>query len=325
MRKPTAILLILFAVVLTACSSSTGKDSPTNTYIPEPIDETVAEKHEEAFDPYATENRSDVADSYFEKHAGVDYGTVEKDVTYYSTVAGDNKQCNVLLPAGFDKSRTYPVMYVVHGFGGSHDSQIDDDSYLTLLYGNMLHDNLTVPMILVNLDMYTDKLADKDDKSDEELRYIYDKVITEITTDLMPFIEATYPVSAEREDTAVAGMSEGGAKSLCIGFEHLDRFGWIASFAPDTGVIPTEYYKGTFWNTPYMNEFPQPTAENTPYYLYMTVGSKDPYNVDCTLYYRDVLDGMGVKNQTDLVEGYEHNPTFWRQCFYNFLTKVFHQ
>ena len=203
--------------------------------------------------------------------------------------------------------------------------QIDDDSYLTLLYGNMLHDNLTVPMILVNLDMYTDKLADKDDKSDEELRYIYDKVITEITTDLMPFIEATYPVSAEREDTAVAGMSEGGAKSLCIGFEHLDRFGWIASFAPDTGVIPTEYYKGTFWNTPYMDEFPQPTAENTPYYLYMTVGSKDPYNVDCTLYYRDVLDGMGVKNQTDLVEGYEHNPTFWRQCFYNFLTKVFHQ
>lgn len=323
MRKLTAILLLLLAVILTACAGNDSKQATTNTYVPEPATQAVTEKADEAFDPYAVENRYDIADSYFEKQSGVDYGTVEHDVTYYSTVAGDDKMCNILLPAGYDKTKTYPVMYVVHGFGGSHDSQIDDDSYLTLLYGNMLRDNLTVPMILVNIDMYTDKLADKDDKSDEELRYIYDKVIDEITTDLMPFIEANYPVSTERRYTAVAGMSEGGAKSLCIGFEHLDRFGYIGSFAPDTGVIPTEYYKGTFWNTPYMDAFPQPTAENTPYYLYMTVGSEDPYNVDCTLYYRDVLDGMGVKNQTDLVEGYEHNPTFWRQCFYNYLTKVF--
>ena len=57
-------------------------------------------------------------------------------------------------------------MYVFHGFGGSHDNQIDDDSYLTLLYGNMLHDGLAVPQITVNVDMYTDKQADKDSKSD---------------------------------------------------------------------------------------------------------------------------------------------------------------
>ena len=62
---------------------------------------------------------------------------------------------------------------------------------------------------------------------------------------------------------------------------------------------------------------------NTPYYLYMSVGSKNPWNIDCTLYYRDVLNKMGVKNQTDLVEGYEHDSNFWQQCFYNYLNKIF--
>ena len=55
----------------------------------------------------------------------------------------------------------------------------------------------------------------------------------------------------------------------------------------------------------------------------MSVGDKDPYNIDCTLYYRDVLNQMGVKNQTDYVKGYGHDEQFWGQCFYNYLNKIF--
>ena len=84
----------------------------------------------------------------------------------------------------------------------------------------------------------------------QELRFIYDKAIEETAVDLMPFIESQYPVKTGRENTAIAGVSEGGAKSLCTGFTWLDKFGYIGGFAPDTGVIPTEYFKGTFWNTP---------------------------------------------------------------------------
>ena len=278
-----------------------------------------------SIDPYTIENRYDIGDTMFQKRDGVDYGTVQKDVSYYSTTAGDNKQCNVLLPAGYRDSEKYPVMYVFHGFGGSHNNQIDTDSYLTLLYGNMLHDGLTVPMIIVNVDMYTDRQADKAGYSKEQLRYSYDKAIDDVAVDLMPFIEKTYPVKAGRENTAIAGMSEGGAKSLCTGFRWLDKIGYIAGFAPDGNVIAIgDDYMDSFWTVPYFSDgFPQPTEANTPYYLYMTVGSKDPWNIEATLYYRDVLHGMGVKNQTDYVEGYEHNPVFWRQCFYNYLTKVF--
>lgn len=313
----TAILLS--TVLLTACANTQNADS--DPAAADSVKTTVVGDGD--FDPYTVANRYDVGADMFEKRSDVDYGTLLQDVTYNSTIAEDNKQVNILLPAGYDENQTYPVTYVFHGFGGDHNSHIDTDSYLVLLYGNMLHDGLAIPQILVGMDMYTDKLADRESKSEEELRYIYDKAIKETGVDLMPFIEENYPVKTGRENTAIAGMSEGGAKSLCTGFEWLDKFGYIGAFAPDTGVIPTEYYKGTFWNTPYMEEFPQPTEQNTPYYLYMAVGSEDPWNIDCTLYYRDVLNEMGVKNQTDLVDGYGHDYKFWRQCFYNYLTKVF--
>lgn len=316
MKKAVVCILISCIAGLTACTAAPSQPKATNA-----VSRSTADSA--ARDVYAVENRYDVGAELFDKRSGVNYGTVLKDVTYYSATAGDNKQCNILLPPGYSESEAYPVLYIFHGFGGSHNNQIDTDSYVTLLYGNMLHDGLTVPMVLVNVDMYTDKLADKESKTEEELRYIYDKAIDDIALDLMPFIEQHYAVKTGRDNTAVAGMSEGGAKSLCTGFRWLDKFGYIGAFAPDTGVIPTEYFKGTFWNTPVFERFPQPTADNMPRYLYMAVGSKDPWNIDCTLYYRDVLNGMGVKNQTDLVEGYEHNYLFWRQCFYNYLSKLF--
>ena len=319
-RILSVIIAIMLLLTLFGCQSQQSSSSSQSA-----LSNATSDSAAGNFDPYAIENRYDIGDEMFEKRDGVDYGTVKKDVSYYSTTAGDNKQCNVLLPAGYNENEKYPVMYVFHGFGGSHSDQIDNDSYLTLLYGNMLDEGLTVPMIIVNVDMYTGKQSEKESYSEEQLRYSYDKAVDDVAVDLMPFIEKTYSVKAGRENSAVAGMSEGGAKSICTGFNWLDKFGYIAGFAPDTNVIAiNENYMDSFWTVPYFKDgFPQPTKANTPYYVYMTVGSKDPWNIEGTLHYSDTLDKMGVKNQTDKVDGYGHDHIFWRQCFYNYLTKIF--
>lgn len=274
-------------------------------------------------DPYEAENVYEIDAEIFSRQDGVDYGTIVPDLTYPSTVAGDDKRCSVLLPAGYDESRTYPVMYVVHGYGSWYGELINERSYLVALYGNMLARGLAAPMIIVSIDMYTDPAADKNHKTGAELKESYNKVIEEIRTDLMPFIENSFPVSTAREDTAIAGISEGAGKTLCIGFTWPEEFGWIGAFSPNAGVIPTEFDIGTIWNDPVMQEFPQLTEDETPCYLYLAVGSEDDGSKDPTLYYRDVLNEMGIRNQTDLVEGYGHNVLFWRLCFYNFFTKAF--
>ncbi len=304
-------ILLLLSVLLSGCAES--QSSP----------ESQQATEEEAFDPYGAENRYDVDKEMFAVQTGVDYGTVVSDLTYPSTVAGDDKRCCVLLPAGYDESKTYPVMYVAHTFGGSPDELIAEKSYLTVLYGNMLHSGLAVPMIIVAFDLYTGPAAEKDGKTGAELRESYNKVIEEIHADLMPFIEKRFPVSTAREDTAVAGTSEGAVKALCIGFTWPEEFGWIGSFSPVAGVIPSEFEKYTMWNEPAMEDFPQLAEEEAPCYVYLAVGSEDSGSTGPTLFYGDVLTECGIRNQTDLVDGFDHTVRFWKRCFYNFLAKAF--
>jgi enterochelin esterase-like enzyme len=58
----------------------------------------------------------------------------------------------------------------------------------------------------------------------------------DLLNDLIPFIEKTYPVKADRESRALAGLSMGGGQSLNFGLNHLDTFGWVGGFssAPNT-------------------------------------------------------------------------------------------
>lgn len=331
--KKALILFLCFAmlagVLLCGCAGDKPGAAPaTDGAVTDALPEsgTVPEASEEGAsrrDPYASENVYEIDTEIFARKNGVDYGTVIADLSYPSTVAGDDKQCNVLLPAGYDESRTYPVMYVVHGFGDWHGDMVNERTYLVTLYGNMLARGLTVPMILVGLDMYTDPAAEKTGKTEAELKESYNKVIEEIHTDLMPFIEKSYPVSTEREDTAIAGISEGAGKALCIGFTWPGEFGWIGAFSPVAGVIPSEFQKDTFWNEPVMQAFPALSEEETPCYLCLAAGSDDPLSKEPTIYYRDALNECGIRNQTDLVEGYNHSTMFWRLCFYNFFAKVF--
>lgn len=60
-----------------------------------------------------------------------------------------------------------------------------------------------------------------------------------------------------------------------------------------------------------------------PIYLYLSVGSEDPWNIRGTRYYSEVLNDMGVKNQFDYVEGFGHDTDFWQVCMYNYLQKIF--
>ena len=274
-------------------------------------------------DLYAMETYDEVPEYLSEWHDDVDYGTIDEDVEYYSTTAGDYKYCNVLLPAGYDESQEYPVLYMYHGFGGQYDSHVHDHSILQTLYGNMLSEGLAVPMIIVGADMYTDILAEKDDKSDAEMRPCYDKGVEDIAQVLMPFIESRYPVKTGRMNTAVTGVSQGATTALAIAYRWQSKIAYVGSFAPCSGVIPTPFARGTFWNTPILEDFTIESPETMPRYIYLTVGTEDPWCIKSTRYYGDVMDEKGIPNQNDLVEGYDHGNDLWELGHYNFLQKIF--
>ena len=123
--------------------------------------------------------------------------------------------------------------------------------------------------------------------------------------------------------TAVTGVSQGGTEALASAFKWQDKIAYVGSFAPSTGVIPTPFYKGSFWNTPILDDFKIDSPETMPRYIYLCVGTEDPYCINSTLYYGEIMDKKGIPNRTELIEGYDHGNEMWELGHYNFLQKIF--
>jgi enterochelin esterase-like enzyme len=53
----------------------------------------------------------------------------------------------------------------------------------------------------------------------------------DLLKDLIPYVEGHYPVRADAEHRAIAGLSMGGGQALTIGLRHLDTFAWVGGFS----------------------------------------------------------------------------------------------
>ncbi len=53
----------------------------------------------------------------------------------------------------------------------------------------------------------------------------------DLLKDLIPYVESHYPVKADAEHRAIAGLSMGGGQSLTIGLRHLDTFASVGGFS----------------------------------------------------------------------------------------------
>ena len=139
-----------------------------------------------------------------EVKGGVDYGTIEKK-TYFSKDAQREKNLNILLPPGYDKNQSYPVMYVFHGIFGSEDSMISEDMKIQTMLGNLVASGEAEKMIIVFPQMFTTK-DDIFPAFTNESSRAYDAIREDLENSIMPFMKENYPVKEGRENTAVTGF-----------------------------------------------------------------------------------------------------------------------
>jgi len=53
----------------------------------------------------------------------------------------------------------------------------------------------------------------------------------DLLKDVVPYVESHYPVQADRDSRAIAGLSMGGGQAFGIGLKHLDKFAWVGGFS----------------------------------------------------------------------------------------------
>jgi enterochelin esterase-like enzyme len=246
-------------------------------------------------------------DSY---HASVPRGTTEI-VSYYSAVAGAEKETRILLPPGYSTDSTYDVLYLLHGIGGDINEWYNNGAPHYILENLYAKGNVD-PMIVVLPDC---RAMDDDipitDNFAPEVIEAFANFEFELINDLIPFIDTAYPVNSGPESRAIAGLSMGGGQSLNIGLAHLDTFAWVGAFsaAPNTKAAD--------------QLFPNLTEDTAMLSaLWLSCGSADGL-----LYVTQNTHNFMIQNNIDhyylIHPGSGHDWSVWKPGLYHFAQRIF--
>ncbi len=245
-----------------------------------------------------------------DKKNGVTYGTVKK-YQYFSTTRGRNTNVNVLFPPNYDESKEYPVLYAMHGYYEDEDSLVNM-SKAQNMYGNLMASGDVEEMIIVFPYIFTSKTLEKVTGMDDTNSAAYDNFINDLFTDLMPYIEKTFPVKTGRDNTAICGFSMGGKEALIIGLSRSDAFGYVDGICPAPGMIPGN-----------LSQDKVKPAYDMPYMLMVTAGGNDTVVFNSPASYEEALTKNGIDHIFFQVGQGGHGDSSVQPSFYNFLRCLF--
>ena len=256
--------------------------------------------------------------SYSTRKNGVAYGNITHK-TYYSNTTHSNRGYNILLPANYNPSKKYPVLYVLHGIFGDESSMIGNN--ITEIVGNHVADGTAKDMIVVFPNMYASTNGAAPGMNDAGVQG-YDNFINDLVNDLMPHIENNYSVLTGRDNTAIAGFSMGGRETLFIGISRPDLFGYVMAIAPASGVVEATdwamHHKGQMLES----EF-KIADESMPYALMICCGTNDSVVGKFPESYHNLFTRNNTNHIWYTVGGADHDGTAISSGLNNFVGAIF--
>ncbi len=184
---------------------------------------------EVTFDTYVA-----APEGFDKEQADVAKGRIE-EVEYKSATVGTTRKATIYLPPHYDKSKKYPVLYLLHGIGGDHREWMQ--GVPNIIMDNLYARQQAVPMIIVmpNGRALPDDRPEGNIYSPEKVQG-FERFEHDLIDDLIPFVEGRYSTYTDAAHRAVAGLSMGGGQSLNFGLGHLDTFAYVGGFssAPNT-------------------------------------------------------------------------------------------
>lgn len=165
---------------------------------------------------------------YLYQNHNVEHGDVAH-VWYDSPQLGMKRRMSIYTPAGYDKGKAYPVLYLLHGAGG------DEEAWLTLGRTAQILDNLIAlgkakPMIVV---MPNGNPTDDAGPLESGLKQKSQPKTTyeESFGDIMDYVKSHYKVKKGADNTAICGLSMGGYHTFRISMLNPGTFGYMGLFS----------------------------------------------------------------------------------------------
>ena len=247
---------------------------------------------------------------FLQYRADVPHGAIAS-VWYQSAAVGGLRRMHVYTPPGYEhESRSYPVLYLLHGGGDT------DDSWPTVGRAGAILDNLIAerkaePMIVVMPAGHISR--------DFQLRIGqntmgHDKFNEDLTGSVISYIDKNYRTVANRDHRALAGLSMGGLQTLDISLSRSDLFAYVGVFSSGWFPEMREQEENT--------DLAQYKASGKPFKLYWVgVGKFDIANANSAATV-GLLKKYGLSPTTKETGGY-HAWTNWRDYLQEFASEIF--
>ena len=258
---------------------------------------------------------------------GITYGK-QTELEYDSKTTGGKRQCYIYTPPNYDSAAIYPVLYLLHCGGETYSGWLHNGAANEII-SNSIARGEAKPMIVVMPNVEASHIDNPPQNFDEQIA-AYENFINDLRDDLMPFIKERYPVSAKREQCAIAGASLGGREALFIGIKMPEIFGYLGGFSPSPGLLPKMYKldKGLGKVTPEEMTFPEAYKDKT--FILMCSGKREEENVgivpilmnDVVIAYQKAFKSNGVKSENYITEG-GHDYRAWKTALYHFVKQIF--
>ncbi len=174
------------------------------------------------------------------------------------TLDGRSRRMRVYTPPDYDSgNKKYPVLYLFHG-AGDWDVAWTDVGRANLILDNLIADGKAKPMIVVMPGISQQAAlgsgaiaaaagrggrgpgatpaAPAAARGTAPAAGQDDSFTRELLQDIMPLVQKRFRVLTGPDNTAIAGLSMGGAQSLRTGLGHLETFHYVIGLSSAVGI-----------------------------------------------------------------------------------------
>lgn len=313
MTKGKSLVCLIAIMILSSCGGTS-----TSSFIPSAINSSPSQPETSSPASTSSSTKDSVPSTSLNKVKDREYG-LKEEIEYISCVTNSAKHATVALPHDYDESKSYPVIYLLHGIMSDHNSWFNQCNAQYIIE-NLAYDGLAEEMIIVGVNEICTIGEEEPSILSDTLTTAYDSSREDILNSLMPYVESHYSVMKGKENTAVAGYSMGGRESLYISFTNQNVFGYIGAFSS------ADFGKSVMDMNPkdsIISEFTYDDPSDPFSYVLLTIGDNDFMTSTVTPKIHENMEKNNVAHDYETYSG-GHDYNVWKQSLYKFVQNIFH-
>lgn len=235
----------------------------------------------------------------------VPHGAVTRHV-YHSRVTNGERELYVYTPPGYDAAQRYPVLYLLGG-SGELASNWNLDGRVSFIADNLIAAGRARPMLIV---MPNNQVVHR--SAPQHAAKSHPLFTRELRDEIVPLVERTYAVQADRHGRALAGLSMGGRHAQMAGFKSLDlfaSFGLLSAGDPDAEQTIPE-----FLNDPEINARVD--------YLFVGAGTHEVTPTNRSVVFHQILERHHIVHDWYVGGDGGHDWGTWRNHLHHLLQQL---